>query len=349
MIQLTWRQFRTQALLGSIALAIVAAVLLVTGPHLVAAYHSYLVSCRATDTCGTFTTGVLHTYQPLRTGLPLLVIAVPAVLGIFWGAPLVAHELETGTFRLAWTQSVTRRRWLATKLAVVGLSSVGIAGLLALMASWWANPDYKITQDLFSPGTFSTRGLVPFGYAAFAFALGVCSGVILRRTLPAMAVTLIGFAGARLAVTNWIRPHLSAPSHLNVAISPVNTSLGYAQTSSGVSVLPPTVSIPNAWIHSTTVVNQAGQAPTQQYLKDTCPKVVDVLTPLPRNATHLPAATPQDFQSCTANIAAKFHEVVTYHPASRYWTFQWYETAIFVAATVVLVAVSFWWIRHRLA
>jgi hypothetical protein len=140
MIHLTWRQFRTQALLGGGALAIVAVALLITGPHLVHVYNSYLASCRATGTCGSSTNRVLHTYQLLRTGLPLLVIAVPALIGVFWGAPLVAHELETGTFRLAWTQSVTRRRWLATKLAIVGTASMIIGGLLALMASWWANP-----------------------------------------------------------------------------------------------------------------------------------------------------------------------------------------------------------------
>ena len=347
MIRLTWRQFRTQALLGVGALTVVAVVLLITGPHLVHVYKSYLASCRATGSCGS-TNRVLHTYQLLRTGLPLLVIAVPALIGIFWGAPLVARELETGTFRLAWTQSITRRRWLATKLAVVGVASVAIGGLLALMASWWANPIYKINHDLFSPGTFSTRGLVPFGYAAFAFALGVCSGVILRRTLPAMAVTLAGFVGARLAVTNWVRPHLSAAAHLNVPIGSTSTALGYQQTSAGLSVLPPTVTIPNAWIYSTAVRDHAGQIPTQQYLKTACPKVGAVLAPQPSNANHLPAASPQDFQSCTAKIAARFHEAVTYQPASRYWPFQWYETAIFVGATLVLVGVCFWWIRRRL-
>jgi hypothetical protein len=177
----------------------------------------------------------------------------------------------------------------------------------------------------------------------------VCSGVILRKTLPAMAVTLGGFVGARLAVTNWVRPHLAAAAHLNVPISPTSTSLAYQQTDAGVSVVPPTVNIPNAWIYTTAVHNTAGQSPAQHYLKTACPKVVAVLAPQPSNVNHLPAAGPQDFQNCTAKIAATFHEAVTFQPASRYWPFQWYETAIFMAATLLLVGVSYWWIRRRLS
>ena len=72
--------------------------------------------------------------------LSLVSLLVPALIGIFWGAPLVARELEAGTFRLAWTQSVTRTRWLAVKIALVGLASVLAAGLLSLLVTWWSSP-----------------------------------------------------------------------------------------------------------------------------------------------------------------------------------------------------------------
>ena len=136
----------------------------------------------------------------------------PALVGVFWGAPLLARELETGTFRLVWTQSVTRRRWLAVKLGLVGGASVAVAGLLGWVVTWWSVPVDRVNLDRFSsPLIFSERGLVPLGYAAFAFALGVVLGLLLRRTVPAMAATLAVFVGARLAVTQWLRPHLMAP------------------------------------------------------------------------------------------------------------------------------------------
>ena len=59
----------------------------------------------------------------LQVALITLVLVVPALIGMFWGAPLIAHELETGTFRLAWTQSVSRRRWLLVKMGLVGLAA----------------------------------------------------------------------------------------------------------------------------------------------------------------------------------------------------------------------------------
>lgn len=105
---------------------------------------------------------------------------MPGILGIFWGAPLLAREVETGTFRLAWTQSVTRTRWLAIKLAVIALTSMALAGLLALMLTWWASPIDTVNMNRFAPGVFDQRGIVAIGYAAFAFALGVTAGVLIE-------------------------------------------------------------------------------------------------------------------------------------------------------------------------
>src|SRR5205823_3060366 len=93
-----------------------------------------------------------------------IVVAVPAVLGIFWGAPLVARELESGTHRLVWTQSVTRTRWMAVRLALVGLAAMAVAGLLSLIVTWWASPFDRARLDRYA--TFDQRYLVPIGYAA---------------------------------------------------------------------------------------------------------------------------------------------------------------------------------------
>ena len=152
-----------------------------------------------------------------------LVIAIPCVLGMFWGAPLAAREFETGTFRLAWTQGVTRTRWLAVKLAVVGAASMAVAGLLSLMVTWWSSPIAAAQMDTrLDPGIFSESGIAPVGYAAFAFAFGVTAGLLSRRTLPAMAVTLAIFvAVVWFAFPFLVRPHLLPPvqatSALNIA------------------------------------------------------------------------------------------------------------------------------------
>ena len=208
MIRLTWRQFRTQATVAFGALAVIAVVLAITGPQLVHLYYTSVVPCQAQGDCSLATTAFVGRDKLLQ-GLGLVLVVVPGIIGVFWGAPLMARELETGTYKLAWTQSVPRRRWLAVKLGLVGLSSVAVAGLLSLMVTWWSSPIDRVNADPFT--VFDQRGIVPFGYAAFAFALGVTAGMLLRRTVPAMIATLVVFAGIRLAVTNWIRPYLLAP------------------------------------------------------------------------------------------------------------------------------------------
>ena len=161
-----------------------------------------------------------------------LLYAVPALIGLFWGAPLVTRELEAGTFRLAWNQSVPRARWIAVKLGLLGLSAMVTAGLLSLMTGWWASPLYRAAQDTrgqnslsitkFAPPLFGANGIAPIGYAAFAFALGVTAGVLIRRTLPAMAVTLAIFAVIQIFWPGVVRPHLIPPVRSVQALSAAN-------------------------------------------------------------------------------------------------------------------------------
>ena len=115
-----------------------------------------------------------------RSWPPLWCSSCPSLIGMFWGAPLIARELETGTFRLAWTQSVSRMRWLLVKLGLVGLASAAVGGLLSLMVTWWYSPIDKVNQGRFGAAAFGLHGFVPAGYALFAFALGATD----RAALP---------------------------------------------------------------------------------------------------------------------------------------------------------------------
>ena len=157
MIWLSWRQFRAQAAVVFGVLAVVAIVLALTGPHLVSLADGYLKVCRADKDCGVTNNPVLTTDPRLESALNVLVIVLPALIGIFWGAPLIARELETGTYRLSWTQSVTRTRWLAVKIGVVGLVSVAVAGLFSLMVTWWSSPIDRANLDQFGSHVRAAR------------------------------------------------------------------------------------------------------------------------------------------------------------------------------------------------
>jgi hypothetical protein len=238
-------------------------------------------------------------------------------------------------------------------VGLVGLSAIVLGGLLSLLVTWWFSPIDAVTANRFSSLQFGVRGITPIGYAAFAFAIGVTAGVLMRRTLPAMATTLVAYLFARLAETAWVRPHLLPPTHTKLALQANDVGFGISPAGAQVVANPP--NIPNAWVYSGDIVNNSGQAPTAAFIKTACPNLpTGAPTGAPGvSAVHVkaggPGGPPAAFQDCIAKVAAHYHEVVTYQPASRYWAFQGLETGLFLVLSLALLGATFWWVRHRLA
>ena len=196
MIWLTWRQFRAQAAMMAAGLALLGVILALTGPGLADDYASGIASCSTSSGgCAGFVQSFFRDHRGAFLAVTAIVLLLPALIGLFWGAPLITRELEAGTHRLVWNQSATRARWLAVKLGLTGLAAATAAGLGTLAVSLWVSPLDKAATDFprIQPLIFDTRGIVPIGYAAFAFALGVTVGMLARRTLAAMAITLAVF------------------------------------------------------------------------------------------------------------------------------------------------------------
>jgi len=318
---LAWRQARAQAAAALTVVAVAAAAAVAAG--------------RADTTA--------------RLWLSVLVIVLPGLLGIFCGAPLVASELESGTFRLAWTQDVSRLRWLALRLSVAGLAGMLAAGLASWLVTWWAGPLDRAGLDQF--GSFDSRGIVPVGYAAFAFTLGVLAGILLRRTVPAMAATLVVFTAARLAFRLLARPRLLPPVTLALPLDPATTgygAAGFLPLMPASSLQPAAPGLPDAWVTSITVVSGRGEGLTAGALAGTCPGLGGRAAGT-GGSGHGPA--PQGVvtatQECVARIAVTYHEAVAYQPASRYWPLQWYELCAFLAAALLLAAACAWRV-HRI-
>jgi hypothetical protein len=342
MIWLTWRQFRAQALTALAVLAATATYLLITGLHMHHAYVADLATCTPQNDCSEVLSQFKQGYDAAFNLLQLLVMVALGLIGMFWGAPLISRELETGTNQLVWNQSVTRTRWLAVKLTGLGLTSIAAAGVLSYLLTWWAGPLDQITGNRFAVLTFSTRDIVPLGYAVFAFALGTTAGVLLRRTLPAMAVTLALFIGIGILVPTTIRPNL-LPS--TTVVFPVNrttaTKVNGIYTSGGGSeIYLAGLPIPNgAWVLSTTP------------MEDSSNQVVAASTHLncfPEQSTAPSKGGGVDLDRTIACLAAyDLHQSVTYQPASHFWPLQWYETVIFLTFSAALSGLCFWRIRRR--
>jgi hypothetical protein len=352
MIRLSWRQFRMQAAVAFGVLVAIGVVLATTRPHLIHLYDIFAkaqAACATTGDCRRVSIN-LNQVDKLLELLGTALVAVPALVGAFWGAPLITREFEAGTHRLAWTQSVTRTRWLAAKLALVGLGSVAVSGLLSLLVTWWSSPLDRANANRFGSGMFGERNIAPLGYAAFGFAIGVAAGLLIRRTLPAMATTLVAVLAVRIAFTYAVRPDLLTPLRKTLALDPNST--GYGSNNGGPSTLfPNPPDLPNAWIYSTRVVDSVGHGLAPQVVAISCPSLGSIGPPPGSGHGAIRAPAPGDVHSalhdCVQTLSATYHVVVTYQPANRYWPLQWVETGVYLAAALAIVALCFWWIRGR--
>lgn len=267
MVWLTWRQHRLQ--------------LVATGALLAAAW-------------------VLLMVEALPTDVVKMLPWSPVLIGLFWGVPLLVKEYESGTRQLVWTQSVTRRRWLLAKFGVLG-AAVSVAGLAvgAVTSAWVAGGHDDPYLTRFSEDVFGQTGVAPVGWFLFLFALGAAAGSVLRRTLPAMAVTIAVFTGVMFAIPavrgSYAEPELVAGS---------GADLSHPQ---------------DAMVTDSGVRNSAGDLVSWDDVRLVC--------------------TGSDGVGCMA--AKGFdQQYVYYHPESRYWRFQWTETALLVLGAVALAGLT---------
>jgi len=324
MTWLTWRQYRAQFAVGTAALAALCLLLVLTGLQLFSQYHTVISQCASGINNGQngvncSTGGGLFAGGPTVGFVSLIVLATPVLAGLFLGAPMVAAEFEAGTTQFAWMQGITRARWLAVKAGWMLLAAALWGGVLAALTTWWASPTNAEHGSEFYPGRFDVLYLVPVAYAVFAMALGICAGALIRRTVPAMAVTLGGFIAARVAVTLWLRPH-------------------YLSAVTAVRSLPDQSRLTGSyWLLGQGTRNPAGQlmaGPQNQ------PAAFGVgVSSLPKACAGLAKPTGGLTSSCRAALTG-FRSFVTYQPASRFWPFQGIETGVFVVLAAILLAVT---------
>jgi hypothetical protein len=347
MTRFAWLQARTQTLVVAATLAALAILAAVTGVQLSHLYSSLVAHCQSG--CQIATDEFLSHDHFLQNTLDILTLIAPALFGIFWGAPLVARELETGTYRLAWTQGVTRSRWLLTKLAVGALATTAAAGALTLTVTWWYRAIDKVGSNQYD--LFERRDLVPITYALFAFASGALIGALVRRTVPAMAGTLGVYVFARVAASVWIRPHLLSPTHAATSLLDTGGFGFISRNGSPITLAAKGAAPQNAWALSsqfvTTSGHHASSAQLAAFVHSQCPEIAAQPPGPPTGKSFARLADPATFEACRARAAQAFHLLITYQPAGRYWTFQWLESGIFVALALIAAAGCFWWVTKR--
>jgi hypothetical protein len=343
---LVWRQYRVQAAIAGGLLAVFALLLLVTGAQMASQWHTALTACTADRSCSSLVNS-LSLGNHAVYDLTILSLIVPAVIGLLIGAPLVAGEVETGTSNFAWTQSVTRSRWLLAKAGWLLLAAAVWGGCVGGLVTWWSGPRNALYGNALQPNDFDMQGIVPVAYALFGMALGIAAGAVLRRTLPAIAVTLAGFIAVRVLVAEILRPHyLSAVTAYYSVVSNWTQPAGAWVLGSGVvNKSGQVLSVPDVVVNQGGVPNVIQGVPVGD-LPAACKALVSAAAGTISRATPNGGGAPMArIGSCIAS--AGFRQFISYQPISRYWAFQGIETAIFLTLAAALVAVGFAVVRRR--
>jgi len=317
MLWLTWRQHRAELAGAALLLAAITAVLAVSGASMHAAYRADGVAACLADqgagqaVCNEVIAQFRERYIPWGDQLTWLNL-LPALAGVFIGAPLLARELEHGTWKLAFTQTVTRTRWLATKLTLVGLAITLLAAAFTAVFTWWRAPLDAIHGRI-EPPAFNFEGLSPAAAALFAFAAGTLLGALLRRTVAAMALTLLAYFAVRTPVELALRPRYQTPKLRTLDAAQPRGRPGSTD-----------------WILGQGMIDATGRR----------------LTDAERTSVLYQADnTGLDFDSYMAQHGLRHY--IEYQPSSRFWTFQLLEAGLFLALAATLLAAAVWLIRRR--
>jgi hypothetical protein len=321
MAWVTWRQHRLMLAGVVMALGAVSLYLLKTGLDIREAF-STVQGCErpASAACQQSVAGLAVGYA---SGLPGMILvagllqAAPVLIGAFAGAPLLAREFETGTFRYAWTQGVGRARWAAAKLALLAVAVAAVAWAFSVLFSWCYAPIIgEPRYSALGSTTFDLRGVAFAAWTLAAFAIGVLAGAVVRRAVPAMAATLVTWTGLALATGLYLRRHYEAPlvtSDPNVA--------------------------PSAWVVSRWWTRGGRQVNLST--------IGQVLQRGP-GGRHANALTPRTFDPLQYRYLTQhgFTQWTSYQPASRFWAFQLIEGGWLLALSVLLIAATVWLVRR---
>lgn len=308
MNQLIWRLHRNQVYFAAAGFLVLAILLIITGVTMANDYHAFFRTCAATQSCADGQ-GQLFSGDGAIIDIVNLTIAAPLLLGLFWGAPLVAKDFEDGTHNLVWTQGVTRGHWLRTNVIWLLLAAGLWGAAIASLTSWWRSPENALGSRF---DAFDIQGIVPVAYALFAVALGLAMGSLFRRVLPAIAATLGIFVALRVAIGVYVRPHFMTP-------------LSGVYPLAGSRINPPA----GSWVISQGIVTTSGRS-------------LGSLTPGIIPAACQPGASGDKSGIVGCLASHGFRQMVTFQPGTRFWAFQGLEAAVFVIAAAALIGLVFW-------
>jgi hypothetical protein len=330
MAWVTWRQHRfalagVAALLGGLAVW-----LWIAGLRL---HHAYATATACHPASSAACADLISSFNSMNRVLigGYVLQAVPALIGAFAGAPVLARELETGTFRYAWTQGFGRWRWTLGKLVLLAVVVAAAAGAISVLFSWYYQPYFAARNQTLSlsewsplaAGLFDLRGVAFAAWTLAALAIGALAGMLIRRVVPAMAATLAAYTGLALAAGLYLRQHYLTPLLIRNLFNPPGSAFIVSQ-----------------WWTKGGKFAFAGVRPPMDLLEQFCPPSAGGVV---RSGKPSPGTLWQCFSQHGYTLWT------SYQPASRFWPFQWIEGGWLLVLSLLLIAATVWLVRRRAA
>jgi ABC-type transport system involved in multi-copper enzyme maturation permease subunit len=215
MIWVSWRQHRSQAMACLALLAALAVYAIIESTSMRTAFGTdNLAACLARSQGTGCPAGITAFMDKFGSAVNIafwsVCLIVPGLIGVLVGASLIARELEYGTWRLAWSQTIPRSRWLAVKLALVTGGLIVLGAAMTAVITWYRAPMDRLTGHLIH-NAYDYEGLVFTAYILCAFGFAVLAGLLIRRSIPAMVAAFIPWLAIRLVIEFVFRPHFMSP------------------------------------------------------------------------------------------------------------------------------------------
>jgi hypothetical protein len=320
MTWLTWRLHRTEAAIGIPLFVALIAIMVLASGSVDAAYAAARDGNCFDDGQDPLCSELLSDYyqRTSRWGnLTTLLHGVPLAAAALLAIPTL-HELEGGTNRLAWTQSISRRRWSRFRIGFAAGIAILVAAVWAVAASDWRASVLRGEERSFAQNAFELSPAVLFGYGLFAVALGLAAAVVVRRLIPTLALLAVGFIGTRIVTTFVLRERYRAPIEETI---PATGDAG------------PFTAFADRWILDETWLSRSGERLSWEYVYRIC-------EPLTADQN-----TESFYNQCLADNGLQYFR--SYQPTDRVGQFQMIEAVLFLGLAAGLLAFTYWWLTRR--
>jgi hypothetical protein len=323
----SWRQYRVALAGAVIFLGALAVYLLIMGLKIRSAYAS-VASCHPASSAACLDASSLfsNAYYITAEVTAALLEAVPVLVGVFAGAPILARELDSGTSRFAWTQGAGRIRWTVARLALPAVTVTAATAAFSQLFGWFYWPFFADGLDgPLAPQFFDLTGVALAAWTLAAFAIGALAGVLIRRAVPAMVASMATWAGLLAATLYFLRRHYETPL--------ITKSGGPPGSGTSPWVISQWWTAPNGKPVSLSTIMQLAQDPHA----------------LQGAPTVHPKPGPGGGSIFQGLLEHGYTEWTSYQPAARFWTFQWIEGGWLLALSLLLIAATIWLVRRRAA